>query len=229
MNDQGAHGGGQPLPPRPPPFPPPHLSAQGRRWPRIVGAVAAVGGLALVIGAAVAVAVGGGNDESSPRLVERRETTTSTTAGTTSSDTTAPPETTAPEREEYQVGDRVETRASDVFQVFSYEQPVAPQDDLFGPEAGHEFVVIDVEACAGPTDDPTGIRMVNEFDFQLHMPDNTRRLAYFPIAEPSLTHTPLPFAGDCARGLLTFQVPAGQRAVFVEHVTSRPPIRWNVP
>lgn len=86
-----------------------------------------------------------------------------------------------------------------------------------------------MEVCAGPTDDPTGMRTVSELDFQLQMPDNTRRHVYFPIAEPSLTHTPLPFAGDCVRGLVTFEVPAGQRAVSVEHISSTPPIRWKVP
>lgn len=92
-----------------------------------------------------------------------------------------------------------------------------------------EWAVIDVEACAGPTDDDTGFRSVNPFDFELLMPDNTRVGADLAVREPALNHTDLPYANDCARGFVSFQVPAGQRPRAVEDIVVEPPVRWAIP
>lgn len=122
-------------------------------------------------------------------------------------------------------------------QVFSYEQPVPDPDPEFSLlEPGFEWAVIDVEACAGPTEDDTGLRFVNPFDFELQMPDNTRLMSDIPVKEPALNDVALPGAGECARGFVTYQVPEGQRPVAVvdtavtadDGFTPRP-VRWMVP
>lgn len=192
---------------------------------------------------ALAIAAGCATEADEPPVVagETRSETTSTTTRRTSTTrrsttttrtaTTEPPETTTstatPGRAT--VGDRIETDVGTLVQVHSYEQPVPAPDEFTTPQPGHEWAVIDVEACAGPTDDDTGLRSVNPFDFELLMPDNTRFGADLPVREPALNHVDLPYAGDCARGFVSFQVPAGQRPRAIEDVATYPPVRWAVP
>jgi hypothetical protein len=171
----------------------------------------------------------GSQAPSTTRRTTTTERTSTTRPTTTTTTTTAPPTTTTTEREGFVVGDRIETSGGDSVQVFAYEQPVPPPDEFTTPSPGMEWAVIDVEACAGPTDDDTGLRAVNPFDFELRMPDNTRISADFAVREPALNHVDLPYANDCARGFVSFQVPAGQRPRAVEDIVTEPPIRWTVP
>lgn len=89
--------------------------------------------------------------------------------------------------------------------------------------------MIDVEGCAGPTDDTSGLRAINPFDFELQMPDHTRIQADVPVREPALNYVDLALAGDCARGFITYQVPQGQRPIFIENTLTNPKVRWIVP
>lgn len=187
----------------PPPPPTEQPAKRRRRWPWMVGAIVVVA----IIGAVTARA---GDDK--PRRFG--STATTTTAAPERSETTKPETTTTAERDEFVVGDRMETARGNFVQVFSYEQPVLPPDGFTPPSTGQEFAVIDVEACAGPTDEAG--RAVNPFDFELVMPDNTRRQAEIPVREPALNYVELPKAGDCARGFVSFQVPAGQRPAYIK-------------
>lgn len=59
------------------------------------------------------------------------ESDTTTTIDTEPTETTT---TTIRERDEFIVGDRVETSLGNFLQVFSYEQPVPPPDEFSAPE-----------------------------------------------------------------------------------------------
>jgi hypothetical protein len=179
------------------------------------------------------VAAGCAERANGPRLAETQEAAGSTTTTTTeTTDTTEEPAettTTTSGRADFGVGDRVETASGNFVQVFSYEQPVPPPDEFMTPNPGFGWAVIDVEACAGPFDDPEGLRYVNPYDFELIMPDNTRMVSDLPVREPALNDTELPYANDCARGFVSFQVPAGQRPRAVENTNTQPSIQWTIP
>lgn len=137
-----------------------------------------------------------------------------------------PAETTTTTGRVFTVGDRIETDRGNFLVVHSYDQPVKPDNDFAEPDPGNEFVVIDVEACAGPQEQemPTA----NPFDWELQMPDNSRRTPTVPVREPSLSHTALP-PNECVRGFVTFESPVGQRAAFVVVDGNRNPLKWKVP
>jgi hypothetical protein len=189
----------------------------------------------LLVSLALAAACAERADE--PRLADGQEaagrttTTDATTTTEATSTTDEPAETTTPTtgRHQFTVGERVETSSGDFVQVFTYEQPVAPPDEFTTPEAGNEWAVIDVEACAGPFDDPEGLRYANPFDFELIMPDNTRVISDLPVREPALNDTELPYANDCVRGFVSYQVPAGQRPRAVEDTGTDPSVQWTIP
>jgi Domain of unknown function (DUF4352) len=91
--------------------------------------------------------------------------------------------------------------------VHTFESPIAG-GEFSEPEPGNVFAAIDVEACAGPNQ-PEGTWDVNEFDFILAFPDNTRRDPAFAGIEPAFTFSSLR-AGDCIRGFISFEVPEEQ-------------------
>ena len=226
----------QPPPPPPPPGgwqqPPPGgwqqppAPKKRPRWPWIVGGV-------VVVLIAIAAIAGGGADENDdgPTLAENTTTEDPSPSPPPEQEPTLPPTTTAPQPEQFVVGDRVETSEGNFIQVYAYEQPVTPENEFITPRDGYEFAAIDVEACAGPSPDTTGTRSINPFEFVAHMPDNTRQEADIPAREPALNHTNLPNPGDCARGWVTFQIPAGVRPVYVERggmFGGGDTIRWNI-
>lgn len=101
---------------------------------------------------------------------------------------------------------------------------VEPQSYM-QPDAGNEFIAFDVEACSD-TDEGD----INPFDFQVEMPDHTRRQSTFAGREPALHSTGL-IAGDCVRGWVSFETPAGIRPSFIvysgEYGTK--PFKWVIP
>jgi hypothetical protein len=113
--------------------------------------------------------------------------------------------------------------------VHAYEQPATGLNQYQNPEtAGDEFSAADVELCA------TGGQALsaNPFNFELQMPYNARRQPSFG-KEPGLNATNLT-AGDCVRGWVTFEVPAGVRPSYlVYNVPGLPssgaqPLKWAV-
>jgi hypothetical protein len=182
---------------------------------------------------ALVLATACGDDSAvGPTLAETTTTTAPTTAPDSQDEDTGTTTTTselAPRQPaEFTVGDRVESAAGNFLQVYTYEQPVAAPE-FWDPDPGNEFAVADIEACAGPTDDDEGFRAIDPFDFELHMPDNTRRYADISVREPALNYTELPYADDCIRGWVSFEVPVDETPQYIEHVYSDPTVRWTIP
>lgn len=168
-----------------------------------------------------------------PRLAEEQpdDTTTETLEAEETTTTEAEEEatTTTTEAPDFVVGDRVESALGNFVTVYSYEQPAAPNNEFLEPGPGNEFAVADIEACLG-VDPPDGNTIgVNPFDFELIMPDNTRRQAAFAVRDPALNFTELFAAGDCVRGFVSFEVPVGVRPSQIVDLLTDPQIRWNVP
>ena len=123
---------------------------------------------------------------------------------------------------ELTVGDTAVTAAGNEITVYSYES--VPPTDVWQPEPGSEFAVIDVEGCADPHSEAAA--GLNPFDFGLQMPDNTRLQPDVGVKEPPLNDTTLP-PGDCVRGYVTFQVPEGEPPKNVVYTASSI-IKWAV-
>jgi hypothetical protein len=96
-------------------------------------------------------------------------------------------------------------------QVLAYEQGVPGASRFVTPDPGNEYAVIDVQVCAGPSAEIP----YNVFGFALQMPDNRRYDPGSTVREPSLGSGTLPAGGGCTRGWVSFEVPVGQRPVFV--------------
>jgi hypothetical protein len=119
---------------------------------------------------------------------------------------------------EFLMGDPVEPQPDLFVQVFSYEQ---------GDVGDSAFAAVDVEVCSTAARDG-GMRVVAA-DFELVMPDNTRRQPTSTAAkQPAFTSATLESAGDCARGFVTFSVPRASTPAFVEYVDAEPAVRWAI-
>jgi hypothetical protein len=112
--------------------------------------------------------------------------------------------------------------------VYTYEQPATGISQYVTPQTpGSEFSAVDAEVCATGTGGLYG----QPSDFALQFPDNTERQSSYG-KQPDLSGRQLG-AGDCARGWVTFEVPAGQRpSVVTYRVQSSsggtpPPIEWT--
>lgn len=110
------------------------------------------------------------------------------------------------------IGESVVFSSGSKVTVHSYSSPVDPDNDFSKPEAGTQFATIDVEGCAG--DQPEDEVSLNPYYFSLQMPDNARLRPTASVVEPALPSTTL-LPEDCVRGLVTFQVPQGQRPDYV--------------
>jgi hypothetical protein len=107
------------------------------------------------------------------------------------------------------LGATLKTPNGNSLTVYSYEQPATGLNQFLQPQQPNdEFAAIDVQGCAG-----TSAASLNPFDFNLQMPDNTRREPTYG-KDPALHSTDLT-PGDCVRGWVTFEVPAGTRATSV--------------
>ncbi len=117
--------------------------------------------------------------------------------------------------------------------LHSYSSPVQADNDneffRWKPDAGKQFAIIDVEGCAGSSlgDERRSLDMM---DFSLTMPNNTRVGPTYPsVVEPALSGTNL-LPGECVRGLVTFQVPKGQRPSYVrfDQIWPEEIARWSL-
>jgi hypothetical protein len=87
---------------------------------------------------------------------------------------------------------------------------------------------MDVEQCA-----TTDSAYANEHQFSVSAPDNVRYQPQPPWREPGWRTAGNLFAGDCVRGWVTFQVPAGQRPAYIEWKSGDlggggGPLRWRL-
>jgi hypothetical protein len=90
--------------------------------------------------------------------------------------------------------------------VHSLVRPIKspPSQEL---DPGYELLAIDFEHCVG--DMPAGATVSsNPLDVQLVMTDNTRVMSTSIAIKPTFLLADLQ-AGDCNRGLITFEVPVG--------------------
>jgi hypothetical protein len=113
--------------------------------------------------------------------------------------------------------------------VYGYEQPASGLNRYQTPQQPNsEFSAVDAQVCA------TGASGLdaNSFDFRLQFSDNSQREPSYG-KEPALNSTKVA-TGDCLRGWITFEVPAGQRPGFVLYRVQTstggtpPPIKWSV-
>lgn len=157
------------------------------------------------------------NDSGQPALADP---TTTTTAGDETTSTEA-------EATEFKVGDRVETGRGNFVTLHAYEQPVPPPDEYTEPQPGQEFAAVDVEFCAEVEtgDDQQTTYYVGPGDWELQMGDNTRRSFDIPVKEPSMSYADVP-VGDCLRGWVSFQVPAGEKPEALLVLQTEPLVRF---
>lgn len=119
-----------------------------------------------------------------------------------------------------------QTTAKGRVNVHAYDRNVPSTADRQPANQGDVFVAFDVEGCAGPNaDQNTGIT-TGLFYVQLdlkHPPYN----AVAPVKQPALHDTALA-PGRCARGWITFEVPAN---LLPEDILFRgsPPTAWRLP
>jgi len=108
----------------------------------------------------------------------------------------------------YVVGDTVTLSTGDTLTLHSYKASVPPPTSYDKPKAGYEFSALDVEVCGSSNSE--GLRHINEFDFALQMPDNTRLKPEELHAERELGYIDL-LPDDPVRGLVFFQTPKGEK------------------
>lgn len=117
--------------------------------------------------------------------------------------------------------------------VLSYESPVTVKNAE--PDRGFEFSGIEVKGCAGPNSE-NSLMHIGPGAFVLRTPDGTRVQPEgfgeeAKVREPALqSMNPLP--GECGRGFVTFQTPAGERpdlVLYDEQFVLKSTIAWKVP
>jgi hypothetical protein len=108
--------------------------------------------------------------------------------------------------------------------VFSYEAPATPGSEGT-PFAGDEFAVVDVQGCGGANADAT--TGITPAAFHLEIGHFTVHPADKDAREPALAVTRLA-AGRCARGWITFEIPAGSKPAYVIFTGSKV-VGWRVP
>ncbi len=117
--------------------------------------------------------------------------------------------------------------------VLSYESPVTVKGAK--PDRGFGFSGIEVKGCAGP-DSENSLMHIGPGAFALRLQDGSRLPPEefgedAKVKEPALqSMNPLP--GECGRGFVTFQTPAGERPELVlydEQFVLESTITWKVP
>lgn len=124
----------------------------------------------------------------------------------------------------FAIGDRVETGLGNFVTLHAYQQPIPP-GEYWTPARGQEFAAADVEFCLGSAEGQTAI---GPADFELQMGDNTRRAGAIAAREPALHYTEIGGPGDCVRGWVTYEVPAGERPAFLLLLNTDPLIRFTL-
>jgi hypothetical protein len=166
----------------------------------------------LVLLLAIAAILGGGDDDGDDQAQTVETTTTAEDVTSTSRQTTTTrPATTTTSAPEFRVGDKVEYADGSSVQVFTWEQPVPPQNDFLGPDPGMEFGVIDVEVCAGDEETP-----FNTLGLSARTADNRVYTGAFGNArDPDIGSGDIPANGGCRRGYSTLSMPVGQQPVAI--------------
>lgn len=131
----------------------------------------------------------------------------------------------APSPPAFKVGDRVKTAAGNFATLHAFD-PAVKSTSVFGsPSPGVTLVAADVELCAGPT-----AASYNPLYFKLRMADNTSADPdLMGQRAPSLSSGDLP-ANQCARGWVTFDVPAGATpaALLLASLTGGSVVTWSL-
>ncbi len=122
------------------------------------------------------------------------------------------------------MGDMVALQNGDTVQVFTYTAPVRSGDPLITPAPGMQFAAIEVEGCSM---EESAFGSVHPGSFELAMGAGNRLQSAFPVKEPQLSSGPRA-AGDCIRGWVTFEVPAGDTPAAVVFNDSGTSVEWNV-
>lgn len=129
--------------------------------------------------------------------------------------------TTVTARPVFHVGDTVELPSGNQITVHALGDYVSG-NQFEKPDPGNKFVALDAEGCA-----VKAAASLNPFQFELVMPDNTRQqISLMGSKEPGLHDTDL-MVGDCVRGWVVFEVPAGQTPAAVAF-TGSTGVRWLV-
>jgi hypothetical protein len=117
----------------------------------------------------------------------------------------------------------VKTAAGNFATLHAFD-PAVKSTSVFGsPSPGVRLVAADVEMCAGP-----GTASYNPLYFKLRMADNTSADPdLMGQRSPSLSSGDLP-ANQCARGWVTFDVPAGATpaALLLSSLTGSGAVTW---
>jgi len=157
----------------------------------------------------------------SPEATQPPLAEVSSSITTASPTTAAATTTTAALTAGVRIGTEVKTALGNTVTVYSFDPAVSTR---LTASAGRTFTAIDVGGCvvgsSAPADGP------GPAFFQLVMPDDTRASPASPVKEPALRVTRLA-PGECIRGWVTFESPAGVRPVAVVFNASTL-IRWTL-
>lgn len=140
----------------------------------------------------------------------------------------------APSLQDLSIGDTATFPSGATVTVYSFTSPARPNEQIFQPDPGAQFVAADVEVCAGIVErinaagDPQRTQ-IGPVDFGVQMPDNTRFPSTISPTKPALPGTILS-AGDCVRGSVAFEIPQGQIPSYVLFTASasRVTAKWAV-
>lgn len=175
---------------------------------------------------ALAAMAGCGADDTQPRSLgtvpQKADPSTTTT--------------TKPADYQFTVGEKVLTARGNTVTVYSYAQPVPPPDEYSAAPDGMEVAAADVEICVtadlsnydGQVVPPEQRFLTsNPYDWVLAMPDNSRLQPSHARSEPALNAADIA-EGQCVRGWVSWEVPAGVRPRAVVNTATGPPnLEWT--
>ena len=112
--------------------------------------------------------------------------------------------------------------------VYSYLQPVVPDDPTVTAEPGKEYGVADVQVCAGPDGFQNGMTSIG---YALLYPGGTSvTTTSAEVKTPALDTNTAVGSGGCVRGYVAFQVAAGTMPSSIEYFGSIfYPVKWLIP
>lgn len=119
--------------------------------------------------------------------------------------------------QEYRIGEEATTPKGNTMTVVSVDRDFRP----YPPRPDRGYLAAEVTGCNRP-DLPTPVAM-KPIAFELQMDDGTRVGALLVGGkEPALTGSPS-VAGECVRGWVSFEFPAGARPRYIAYYTED----WN--
>lgn len=139
------------------------------------------------------------------------------------------PEPTVVRAQVYRLGEPAKTPLGNTVTARAVDWNASPV--VYPPQPGMRYLAVEVEGCTRPDlDVPTALDPAR---FELQMEDNTRaRSLLIGGKEPRLLPS-VSMAGECTRGWVTFEFPAGARPKYVVYNTldreRRPAvIKWAI-